>query len=184
MVYKRNDPPYPASLPAPNLITLVNLLKPLCAQDTSTDPVGWSIGNPFYGHSAIIALWIQANYGGALIRYYLRSLPGFEHLRIHHSNMLPDGTELDVTACQFEPVPQQEMTPLHMMEWSSLRDNAEVEANRYDCNLLESLPRYTHTREDVLTDQDVGLKYALLTNRINQSILEQHRRLRSNTSHP
>lgn len=62
--------------------------------DTSFDH-SWSEDNPALGHCAVTALAVQDEFGGDLLR---AEIPGGSH----YWNRLPDGSEVDLTAGQFE----------------------------------------------------------------------------------
>lgn len=73
----------------------------IAAQDTGADPEHWSKDNPLWGHCAVVSLLAQDLYGGELLRHSLEQVNGYEYLRSHYTNQLPDGRELDFTAAQF-----------------------------------------------------------------------------------
>ncbi len=62
--------------------------------DTTSDPEGWTIRNPAWGQCAVTALVVQDDLGGQLLR---ASTPSGSH----YWNLLPDGTEVDLTREQF-----------------------------------------------------------------------------------
>ena len=79
------------------------LLPLICDQDISSDPDKWTDNNPLYGTCAVVSLVAQNLFGGNLLRSSLELIKGFEHLRSHYRNQLPDGRILDFTASQFGP---------------------------------------------------------------------------------
>lgn len=62
---------------------------------TSSDPESWSPRNPAWGQCAVTALIVQDEFGGQLLR---AETP----LGSHYWNLLPDGSELDLTREQFQ----------------------------------------------------------------------------------
>ena len=77
------------------------LLLIICDQETSQDSAGWTAGNPLWGHCAVVSLVAQNLFGGELLRASLTEVPGFEHMRSHYWNKLPDGSVDDFTKPQF-----------------------------------------------------------------------------------
>ncbi|MDE2001588.1 MAG: hypothetical protein KGI60_03445 [Patescibacteria group bacterium] len=73
-----------------------------CARDTASDPDRWTPENPAYSHCAVIALYVQEALGGKLLRASLEGMPKYAHMRSHYWNELPDGTQVDLSASQFE----------------------------------------------------------------------------------
>lgn len=80
---------------------LKEILPIICDKDTSYDSNGWSPTNPLWGHSAVVALLVQELYGGEIVRAPLSDFEDFKSLKSHYWNILPDGTELDLTKEQF-----------------------------------------------------------------------------------
>jgi hypothetical protein len=64
--------------------------------ETSADPARWSPSNKAWGQCAVTALVVQDRFGGTLLRAEVQGLS-------HYWNRLPDGSEVDLTARQFEP---------------------------------------------------------------------------------
>lgn len=64
-------------------------------RDTSSDPQGWTPENPALGQCAVTALVVQHFLGGELLRAVVGDVS-------HYWNVLPDGSELDLTRQQFE----------------------------------------------------------------------------------
>jgi hypothetical protein len=71
-----------------------------CTRETSSDPEGWTEGNPFWGHCAVVALVAQEIFGGEILRASLEGTE-FSHMRSHYWNRLPDGSEFDLSQSQF-----------------------------------------------------------------------------------
>src|SRR3989344_4637066 len=72
-----------------------------CSLETSSDPNNWTPENPLYGHCAVVALLVQEEFGGKLLRASLENVGGYEQMRSHYWNLLPIGAEVDLTAGQF-----------------------------------------------------------------------------------
>ena len=85
----------------PSLADFLEQIAQICAQDTSSDPDGWSPENPLWGHCALVAVLIQEIFGGDTWRASLLHLPRLAHVRSHYGNRLPSGAILDATAKQF-----------------------------------------------------------------------------------
>jgi len=77
------------------------LLPIICDCETSQDSAGWTPKNPLWGHCAVVSLVAQNLFGGELLRASLTEVPGFEHVRSHYWNKLPDGSVDDFTKSQF-----------------------------------------------------------------------------------
>ncbi|MFA5797924.1 MAG: hypothetical protein WC916_07910 [Candidatus Woesearchaeota archaeon] len=77
----------------------------ICDDTTTQNQEGWTKGNPLWGHCAVISLLAQDIFGGELLRGDLTKISGFEHMRSHYWNLLPDGTEMDFTRSQFGEYP-------------------------------------------------------------------------------
>lgn len=65
---------------------------------TSNDRKKWRASVPAYGQCAVTSLLVQDHFGGKLVR-------GEFEGGSHYWNRLPDGTEIDLTASQFETIP-------------------------------------------------------------------------------
>lgn len=75
----------------------------LCvSKKTSSDPRRWTESNPAYGQSLVIALLIQHFFGGEVLCASLENVPGYEKLERHYWNQLSDGSEVDLSAKQFQ----------------------------------------------------------------------------------
>jgi len=70
-------------------------------KDTSATPDNWVEENPTLGHCAVISLLAQEIFGGELLRASLEGTE-FAYAKSHYWNLLPDGTEVDFSAPQFE----------------------------------------------------------------------------------
>lgn len=77
------------------------ILPLITSKETSLDATGWKEDNPLWGHCAVVSLIGQDLFGGDLLRASLANVPGFEHMRSHYWNRLPDGSEIDFTKPQF-----------------------------------------------------------------------------------
>ncbi len=62
--------------------------------NTSTDPGGWTADNPARGHCTVAVLVVQDQFGGRILRGLVGGLS-------HFWNLLPDGSEVDLTRDQF-----------------------------------------------------------------------------------
>jgi hypothetical protein len=77
------------------------LLRYLCIRSTSADEDGWTSENPLWGHCAVVALLVQDEWGGEILRASLEGVPEFAQMRSHYSNRLPDGRNVDLSRSQF-----------------------------------------------------------------------------------
>ena len=66
--------------------------------ETSNDTGGWHAGIRGHGQCAVTALIVQDHFGGELMRGEFAG-------GSHYWNRLADGTEIDLTASQFDVVP-------------------------------------------------------------------------------
>lgn len=73
-----------------------------CSKETSADPENWTKNNPLHGHCAIIAILVQSGCRGGLLRASLESVRGYEQMRSHYWNLLPNGVEIDLSSGQFK----------------------------------------------------------------------------------
>lgn len=78
-----------------------SILPFVCERSTSSDPDNWTLANPLWGQYAVVSLVAQDLFGGELLRVSLEGVAGFEHLRSHYFNRLPDGSIRDFTRGQF-----------------------------------------------------------------------------------
>ena len=78
-------------------------LKLVVSPQTSADPDHWSKENPLWGHCAVVALLVQDQFGGTLVRGSLEATK-YSHLRSHYWNKLPDGKEIDFTSSQYPDI--------------------------------------------------------------------------------
>jgi hypothetical protein len=84
------------------------ILPRLPARDTCSADLPWSKENPYFGHCTIVSILVQELFGGEILRVDLRHVPGFEHIRWHSWNRLPDRTEVDLTQAQLHaPIPKE-----------------------------------------------------------------------------
>lgn len=83
-----------------NVIQKVILVS--CSKETSADPENWTENNPLHGHCAIIAILVHEGCGGNLLRASLESVKGYEQMRSHYWNLLPNGAEIDLSSGQFK----------------------------------------------------------------------------------
>ena len=72
----------------------VSAVERAWTRETSSAPEAWSPANPAFGQCAVTALVVQDFYGGSLLRVQVGDVS-------HYWNVLPDGTELDLTRQQF-----------------------------------------------------------------------------------
>ena len=77
----------------PTLAELEARVRRAWNADTSADE-GWSADNPALGQCAVTALIVQDHFGGELARTTVDGVS-------HYYNVLPDGTEVDLTREQF-----------------------------------------------------------------------------------
>lgn len=85
-----------------DLNLLQELITKSCSKKTSADPENWTKDNPLYGHCAVIAILINKNGGGNILRASLESAKGYEQMRSHYWNLLPNGVEIDMSSGQFK----------------------------------------------------------------------------------
>ncbi len=78
-----------------DLLTLKERIKESWDRSTCYPPMQkeWSEENPSYGQCAVTALLIQDFYGGEIL---------YNEVNDHFWNVLPDGTEIDLTRQQFK----------------------------------------------------------------------------------
>lgn len=81
---------------------LQKIIQISCSAETSADPENWTEDNPLYGHCAIIAILVQSGCEGYLLRASLESVKGYEQMRSHYWNLLPNGIEIDMSSGQFK----------------------------------------------------------------------------------
>ena len=79
----------------------LSIVKKIASSDTSSDPEGWTIDNPLWGHCANVALLAQDYFGGELTRGSLEGSEKYKHLRSHFWNKLSETDEVDFTEEQF-----------------------------------------------------------------------------------
>lgn len=75
-------------------------IKQITSSDTSSDPEGWTLDNPLWGHCAVVSLLAQDYFGGTIFRGSLEGIDKYIYLRSHYWNSLPEG-EIDFTAEQY-----------------------------------------------------------------------------------
>ena len=80
------------------LAKLKELLPLICTKETSFDPDKWTLQNPLWGQCAVVALLVNEKFGGSFKRAFLDDTP---FSGSHYWNVLPDGTERDLTIEQF-----------------------------------------------------------------------------------
>ncbi len=79
----------------------LGVLIPVCSAETSSDPVNWTPENPLHGHCAVVAVLVQENFGGEILRASLLGVKGYEQMQSHYWNRSKNGSEVDLTAGQF-----------------------------------------------------------------------------------
>lgn len=84
------------------LMKYLEIILLVCSAETSSDPKNWSPDNPLYSHCAVVALLVKDLFGGQFMRASLLNMTGYEQMGSHYWNLLPDGTEVDLTAGQFK----------------------------------------------------------------------------------
>ena len=84
-----------------NIRELQRLLRKCWMKETSADPNGWTPENPAWGQCAVTSLVVQDLMGGELTRASLEDVQGFEFMRSHYWNTLPDGEQKDLSKSQF-----------------------------------------------------------------------------------
>ncbi len=78
------------------------LIKKCWSRETTFDQKKWSKQNPAWGQCAVTSLVIQDFCGGEILRGMYRFQDDNEKFTgSHYWNRLPDGTEIDLTRCQF-----------------------------------------------------------------------------------
>ena len=95
----QHSTPYIKGSPSEATLNHINAISdrlgPVWSPDTAAgDGEGWSHENPTLGHCAIASLLIQDEFGGDLMRVENEGVS-------HYYNVLPDGTEVDLTREQF-----------------------------------------------------------------------------------
>lgn len=85
-----------------DLNVIQKVIEMSCSKETSADPENWSKNNPLHGHCAVIAILVNDGCGGSLLRASLESVKGYEQMRSHYWNLLPNGTEIDMSSGQFK----------------------------------------------------------------------------------
>ena len=84
-----------------------DIVRQICAAQTSAHPDQWTKGNPFWGHCTVVSLLAQDVFGGDVLRVDLRTVPGFEDIKWHSWNRFPNGGEIDFTRSQLtDPIPK------------------------------------------------------------------------------
>lgn len=76
------------------LESLAEALERAWSRQTSADPEHWIPENPAWGQCAVTALVVQDEFGGDLLRATVDDVS-------HYWNLLPDGSEVDLTREQF-----------------------------------------------------------------------------------
>ena len=111
------------------------LLQYLCIRKTSADAEHWTPENPLWGHCAVVALIVQDEWGGEILRSSLENIPEFAQMGSHYWNRLKDGREVDLSKSQFGvQYPKLEGLP---------RDREEIlDPVKYP----DTVRRYTHLR--------------------------------------
>ena len=130
----------------------MDLLVKVCSKETSADPDNWTPENPLHGHCAVVALLVQKNFGGQLLRASLLEVKGYEQMSSHYWNFLPNGAEVDLTASQFKGN-DRELIPDGKTTKRVSHGQAEIPITR------ESLLAYELTR--------TRKRYELLKQRVN-----------------
>lgn len=115
------------------------------AADTTFDVSGWSPENPARGHCVVTSLVVQHFLGGDLrkVTTVFQGQP-----ESHYYNMLPDGTEVDLTGQQYPK--DQELTPSQV-----------------------NLHGYATAREKMMHEPETRRRYELLLGRVQQRLAGQ-----------
>ncbi len=123
----------------------LEILLEVCSAETSADPDNWTPENPLHGHCAVVALLVQKEFGGKLLRASLDGVAGYEQMRSHYWNELLNGSEVDLTAKQFRGNDRDLVPP-----GSNLKDGRMI------------------TPESLLENPLTKNRYELLRNRIDK----------------
>ena len=67
-----NDPNVPDQEVA--LREYSELVESVCSKETSADPDKWTPENPLHGHCAVVAILVQENFGGEILRASLHNV--------------------------------------------------------------------------------------------------------------
>jgi hypothetical protein len=86
-----------------DLQEIKELLEKSWSEKTTSEPKYWTKENPAWGQCAVTALVVQDFFGGELLRglFKFKDTKSVEFVGSHYWNRLPDGTEVDLTRCQF-----------------------------------------------------------------------------------
>ena len=104
--------------------------------ETSNDRTCWREDVRAYGQCAITALIVQDRFGGELMR-------GEFEAGSHYWNRLPDGVEIDLTASQFDRVPNFENVAMrsrdYVLSYPATVRRYETLKTRFHAEKLEAL---------------------------------------------
>ena len=131
------------------LMDLLKVLLKVASRETSLDPKNWSSKNPLHGHCAVVALLVQEKFGGKFLRASLLEIGGYDGMGSHYWNLLPNGAQVDLTACQFKGS-DRDLVP----EGKTTKKNWEWEEEEI-------------TRKSLLGYEPTRKKYELLKKRVN-----------------
>lgn len=117
------------------------IINKIYSSDTSSNPQNWTAENPAMGHCAVVSLLAQDYFGGVLLRKSLQDAVGFENMRSHYLNKLPDGKEIDFTIDQFqgklpENVPTQERDREEVISYPDTKRRYDILKSRFIENLV------------------------------------------------
>lgn len=113
-----------------------NTVRQICDAKTSAHGERWTPENPFLGHCTVVSILAQDIFGGDILRADLRGAPGFEDIKWHSWNRLPDGREVDFTASQLEkPIPKgvpiEIRTRENLFSYPTIKDRYEILKSRF-----------------------------------------------------
>jgi hypothetical protein len=98
---------------------LIEAVQASWLSDTAYRPEEWSVDNPARGQCVVSSLVVQDYFYGDLKRYRVR---GWGINETHYVNLLPDGTELDTTASQYNSPVEFIEKPFTPVDYRTLRE--------------------------------------------------------------
>lgn len=105
---------------------VVDAIKSSWSPQTCYSASEWSDDNPARGQCVVSALVLQDYCGGSL-RKFQTTYKGLEES--HYANVLPDGTEVDVTRSQYPADLELVEVDIDLKGYDSIRDKLFAKAN-------------------------------------------------------
>lgn len=90
---------------------LFKLFELCWSAETSVDSNDWTRENPAWGQCAVTTLVAQDFFGGEILRASLEDVDGYEYMRSHYWNRLPDGAQIDFSQRQFDQLAYDKIPP-------------------------------------------------------------------------